>query len=98
MAAGCGGPGAKPAFDAAEEEFGYGVLALSPVSATQAGYHQHKGSSLDEALDDYSPPGIQKQRQFYLDFRARLDKWNSADLTAEERADFQIVSDQIALG
>ena len=33
-----------------------------------------------------------------MDFRSRLDKWNAADLSPEQRADFEIVSDQIALG
>jgi uncharacterized protein (DUF885 family) len=95
---GCGGPASRPSFDPIAEEFVYGTLALSPVSATQSGYHQHQGKSLDEALDDFSAAGIAAQRQFYTDFRARLDKWNSSSLTAEERADFQILSDQIALG
>ncbi len=50
-------PVAKPApvdFNKLTEDFMYGALALTPVSATQAGYHEHNGTSLDEALDDYS--------------------------------------------
>src|SRR6478609_7072370 len=96
---GCGRPTASTtALDSLAEEFVYGTLALSPASATQAGYHSHKGVSLDDALDDFSSKGIAAQRQFYVDFRARLDQWNNSRLTAEERADFQILSDQIALG
>jgi uncharacterized protein (DUF885 family) len=98
---GCGRPTAStstPGLDSLSEEFVYGTLALSPASATQAGYHNHKGVSLDDALDDFSPQGIAAQRKFYVDFRARLDQWNNSRLTAEERADFQILSDQIALG
>jgi uncharacterized protein (DUF885 family) len=95
---GCGGPTAGPSFDSVTEEFVYGTLALSPVSATQSGYHQHKGVSLDEALDDFSEQGIRAQRQFYTDFRGRLDKWNRAGLSLEQGADFEIVSDQIAAG
>src|SRR5437660_4092055 len=33
---GCGGPAPGPSFDSAAEEFVYGTLALSPVSATQS--------------------------------------------------------------
>jgi uncharacterized protein (DUF885 family) len=95
---GCGAPTPVPSFDSLSEEFVYGTLALSPTSATQAGYHEHRGVRLDDALDDYSEQGIRNQRQFYADFRSRLDKWNAASLSPEQRADFQIVSDQIALG
>ena len=41
-------------FNKLTDDFMYGALALTPVSATQAGYHEHNGMSLDEALDDYS--------------------------------------------
>src|SRR5437588_3418071 len=85
-----------PSLDSLVEEFVFGSLALSPVGATQAGYHQHKGANLDEALDDLSPQGIASQRQFYLDFRGRLGMLARARLNAEDSADFQIMSDQIA--
>src|SRR6185436_9016479 len=88
----------RASFESVAEEFVYGTLALSPVSATQSGYHRHNGISLDEALDDFSASGIAAQRQFYTGFRTRLDAWNSSSFTPEERADFQILSDQIALG
>src|SRR5579872_4816242 len=39
---GCSHPISGPSFDSMVEEFVLGSLALSPVSATQAGYHQHK--------------------------------------------------------
>jgi uncharacterized protein (DUF885 family) len=95
-------PPPKPAavsFDPIAGEFVYGTLALSPVSATGAGYHTHQSVRLDEQLDDYSAAGIEKQRQFYTSFRDRLGKDVRADeLSAEDRADFDIVSDQIALG
>jgi len=96
--AGCSRRASHPPFGPAAEEFVFGSLALSPVSATLSGYHQHNGKSLDEALDDFSAQGISGQRKFYSDFRVRLEQWDTAGLTAEERADFQILSDQIALG
>ena len=89
-------PPAAPPLDPLVEEFVFGSLALSPVAATQAGYHLHKGANLDEALDDFSAQGIANQRQFYLDFRGRLDKLDRARLSAEDGADLQIMSDQIA--
>jgi uncharacterized protein (DUF885 family) len=95
---GCGGPAPGPSFDSLTEEFVYGTLALSPASATQSGYHQHKDVNLDEALDDFSAQSIASQRQFYIDFRGRLNKWNAAGLSPEQRADFEIVSDQISEG
>jgi len=103
LLAGCGNPlgvdtHSAPSFDSLAEDFVFGSLALSPAGATQVGYHQHKGESLDSALDDYSAAGIERQREFYTDFSNRLAKWNAASLNAEQRADLQIMTDQIALG
>ena len=95
---GCSHPVPGPSFDSMVEEFVLGYLALSPVSATQAGYHEHKGVNLDTALDDFSPGGIQSQRQFYVHFRSRMDRWDTAKLTLEQHTDFDMMSDQIALG
>ena len=85
-------------FDSIAEDFVFETLALSPVSATQSGYHEHKGVKLDEILDDFSPQGISAQRQFYTDFAGRLAKLDSNSLNAEQRADLQILNGQIALG
>jgi uncharacterized protein (DUF885 family) len=87
-----------PSFESLTKEFVAGSLALSPVSATQAGYHQYKGVSLDESLDDYSDRGIDASRQFYVDFRARLGSLDPASLEPEQRADLEIMNDQIAMG
>src|SRR6266851_3694703 len=54
------------------EEFVYSLLALSPASATQAGYHSHKGVALDSQLDDLSPAGIEAQRKFLKETREKL--------------------------
>src|SRR6202035_3162626 len=62
----------KPDFSKLTEDFVYGSLALSPVSATQAGYHEHQGVRLDERLDDFSASGVEATRQFYGGFRDRL--------------------------
>jgi len=87
-----------PSFDSIAEEFVFSTLALSPVSATQSGYHEHKGVKLDEILDDFSQQGIEAQRKFYTDFAGRLAKLDASSLNAEQRADLQIMNGQIALG
>jgi uncharacterized protein (DUF885 family) len=94
---GCKMPGEQQDFSKLTEEFVYGSLALSPVSATAAGYHEHQGIRLDEKLDDYSPGGIQEQRQFYSGFRERLALIKPETLAPEERADYQIVQNQVEL-
>jgi len=98
IASGCG-PRRPEAFSQLAEEFVYGSLALSPVGATAAGYHEHKGVRLDEMLDDLSPAGIERQRNFYREFRRRLTTGvRAGDLPADDRADYDILADQIALG
>src|SRR5437588_565333 len=57
-------PPPAPDFEKLTDEFTFGTLAISPVTATQTGYHEHNGAQLDEALDDYSAPGIEAQRRF----------------------------------
>jgi uncharacterized protein (DUF885 family) len=94
---GCKMPGEQQDFSKLTEEFVYGSLALSPVSATAAGYHEHQGIRLDEKLDDYSPGGIQDQRQFFSGFRERLALIKPETLGTDERADYQIIQNQVEL-
>lgn len=90
-------PGEKQDFSKLTDDFVYGSLALSPVSATAAGYHQHHGESLDEKLDDYSRSGIMEQRRFFTNFRGRLESIKPESLSPEERADYDVMQDQIGL-
>jgi uncharacterized protein (DUF885 family) len=63
----------------------------------QAGYHQHKGASLDTALDDVSETALNAQRQFYRQFRDRLTLAVQPErLAPEDRADYDVISDQIS--
>ena len=87
----------KQDFSKVTEDFVYGSLALSPVSATQAGYHNHQGVSLDEKLDDFSPSGVEATRKFYAGFKDRLAGIDRASLSAEERADYEIIQNAIDL-
>lgn len=79
------------------DEFVHGSLALSPVSATSAGYHEHAGIHLDQKLDDYSATGIQDQQQFYSSFHDRLAAIKPDQLSNEDRADYQILQNQVEL-
>ena len=95
---GCAKRKMPEAFTPLAEEFVYTSLALSPVGATSAGYHTHAGMKLDEMLDDLSPAGIEQQRKFYQGFRERLAKAvDPQQLAPEDRADYDIIQDQISL-
>jgi uncharacterized protein (DUF885 family) len=86
------------------EEFIHETLALSPSSASQAGYHQHvdpktgKTIALDALLDDVSVAGIAEQRGLYAHWRERFHAETPlASLGIEDAADWQLIDDQIAL-
>ena len=79
------------------KDFVYGTLELSPVAATGSGLHEYKGVRLDEQLDDLSEAGLSKQRQFFQAIRARLDALDRRSLTPQDSADYEIMSDQVAL-
>src|SRR5579863_5705807 len=84
------------------EEFIHETLALSPSSASQAGYHKHidpksgKTIALDSLLDDMSAQGIAKQRQVYAHWRDRFHKETPVtSLGPEDAADWHLIDDQI---
>ncbi|MBL8174877.1 MAG: DUF885 family protein, partial [Bryobacterales bacterium] len=79
------------------EEFVYSVLGFSPVAATGAGYHQHKGVALDEQLDDFSAAGLARQRAFFASFQQRLADAGKQQMPLDARADWEILKDQTAL-
>jgi hypothetical protein len=78
-------------------------LALSPVAASDAGYHVHPGvggkpRELDAELDDWGPEAISSRRAFCASWAERFGRETPlASLGAEDQADFQLVSDQITL-
>ncbi len=96
---GCKQPAApaKPDLGSLTDDFVYGSLALSPVSATSAGYHEHKGAHLDDEIDDFSAAGIDQQHKFFSDFHNRLAGIQQDSLSAEDRADFEIIDNQVNL-
>ena len=75
-------------------------LALSPTSASQAGYHKHvdaktgKTIELDALLDDFSLESMGAQRAFYEQWRERFHKETPASaLDAQDAADWQLIDD-----
>ncbi|HEX5230145.1 MAG TPA: DUF885 domain-containing protein [Bryobacteraceae bacterium] len=88
---------AKPDIAGLTDDFVYGSLALSPTSATSAGYHEHKGVNLEEQLEDFSAAGIDTQHKFYTDFHNRLASIPQDSLSSEDKADFQIIDNSINL-
>jgi uncharacterized protein (DUF885 family) len=82
-------------FDKLTEDFLYGSLALSPVSATATGYHLHKGVPLDELVDDYSVGGLDQQRNFYNDFQLRAAALDVTRLDKEQRVDLDIMKNNV---
>jgi len=77
------------------EDFTYGSLALSPVTATQVGYHRHNDRNLDDVVDDYSPAGIESMRRFYARFQHRLDAAAGGTLDAEQHADLELMRNAV---
>ena len=80
------------------------TLALSPSSASQAGYHKHvdpktsQTIALDALLDDVSPKGTASQRQVYAQWRERFHTETPvASLGPEDAADWHLIDDQIGL-
>jgi len=85
-------------FDNLVDDFVLSTLALSPTNATAAGYHVHKGVSLDDLLDDFSPAGIAASRSMLQDFGARIAASDVAALDDEQKADIDIMRDAIGAG
>ena len=79
------------------EDFVYGSLALSPISATQAGYHTHNGMPLDDTLDDMSPAGMTAQRAFYAGIQSRTAALDPKTLDKEQSADLEMIRSNVSL-
>src|SRR6202044_4144237 len=102
-------PAAKPSdrstaqkFAELSDQFMKDSLALSPSSASQAGYHKHidpktgKTIELDALLDDMSLESIAAQRAFYAKWRERFHNETPVSaLDSQDAADWQLIDDQI---
>jgi uncharacterized protein (DUF885 family) len=97
------GPSAQN-FAELSDRFMKDSLALSPTSASQAGYHKHvdpktgKTIELDALLDDLSLESMAAQRAFYEQWRERFRKETPvSSLDPQDAADWQLIDDQIGL-
>ncbi len=95
--------GSSATFARLAEQFIHESLALSPVTASQAGYHQHrdprtgKTVALDALLDDVGPSALARQRKFLVGWRDRLEKQvPRASLGVQDSVDRRLIDDQIA--
>ncbi|HZM09811.1 MAG TPA: DUF885 domain-containing protein [Candidatus Limnocylindrales bacterium] len=79
-------------------------LALSPVNASYAGFHQYKDPKtgkvieLDAELDDVSAKAVAEQEAFYRAWRGRFQKETPvASLDSQDAADYRLIDDNIGL-
>ncbi|MGZ4814548.1 MAG: DUF885 family protein [Terriglobales bacterium] len=90
-------------FSKMAEQYMYESLAISPVSASYAGYHKHtdpktgKVLELDAMLDDVSPDGWQRQIAFYQEWQKRFRQIKPESLNLQDQADWRLIDDNIAL-
>jgi uncharacterized protein (DUF885 family) len=82
-------------FSQVVDDFVFGSLALSPVTASTVGYHRHHGEMLEDQLDDFSAAGIRAQIKLQRDIEARIEKLDAKALNPEERADIEVMHDAI---
>ena len=91
------------------DPFVFDSLALTPIAATAAGYHEHvRGGEgeegvgatttpLDEMLDDYSPESIAKRIAFYKDFQSKLTgQVERNGLRGGDWADYAVAENHVA--
>ena len=66
-------------------------LALSPILATETGFHSYQGVELDGILDDFSQRGIDGFRVFYNSMHTDARRMDSPKLPKETRADLELI-------
>src|ERR1700689_4860003 len=82
-------------FNQVVDDFVFGTLALSPVTASTVGYHKHHGEMLEDQLDDFSAAGIKAQIKLQRDIEVRIDRLDAKALNSEQRADIEVMRDAI---
>ena len=92
------------AFVRLTDEFVKESLALSPVNASYAGFHEYKDAktgktiALDAELDNVSAQQVAKVEAFYRAWRERFQKETPvASLNPQDAADYRLIDDNIAL-
>lgn len=85
-------------FEPYRAEFVYTTLAYRPTQATAVGFHRWGGDVLDEKLDDWGEGNLDQLRDFYRKHRKAIEGIPRELMTAEDRADCDLVLNRIALG
>ena len=73
------------------QDFIGSALALSPINATQIGFHRYQEVNLDDILDDYSERGVQGMRIFLNTMHVDVGRMDSSKLDAGTRADLDLI-------
>jgi uncharacterized protein (DUF885 family) len=89
--ASCGGPPKPIDIEKLLQDFIGADLAMSPVTATETGFHDYEGVNLDSILDDYSERGVRGYRVFYNTMHHSVDGLDSTKLGPETRADLALI-------
>lgn len=94
----------RESFPALAHDFVYTTLAFYPAGAVQSGLHKWKdprtGKTLnfDRMLDDFSPAGIDRQRDYFSSFRSRLSRTGRETLDAQTQADYDLLLNAVDFG
>ena len=80
---------AGEAFTRLSHRFVRELLALSPVTASEAGYHKHTDESgktieLDARIDELGPEAYERLGRFYREWKERLDREAPAAAAPDE--------------
>lgn len=73
------------------QDFIGSALALSPINATQIGFHRYQEVNLDDILDDYSERGVQGMRIFLNTMHVDVGRMDSSKLDAGTRVDLDLI-------
>ena len=89
--ASCGGPPKPIDIEKLLQDFIGADLAMSPVTATETGFHDYEGVNLDSILDDYTERGIRGYHVLYNTMHHSVDGLDSTKLGLETRADLALI-------
>jgi uncharacterized protein (DUF885 family) len=82
-------------FNQVVDDFVFGTLALSPVTASTVGYHKHHGEMLEDQFDDFSAAGIKAQIKLQREIETRIENLDANVLNQEQRADIEVMQSAI---
>ena len=90
-------------FDAAATRFLHGLLAFTPVTATQAGYHIHtlpdgETRQLDHVLDDASLAGYKALCTYERSWLTGFEQLDAHTLDDQQRVDLAMLQDNLHQG